>query len=405
MRKARKLLSAILAFTLGVGTTTGFVACNKEKHTHVWSTDYVFDAEYHWFECDDCGKRKDVTLHVNRGEGVCDTCNAPLPTEDVSYELSVDGTYASVTGYEGFETALVIANTYEGVPVTHIMEEAFDGYDSLIRVDLPDSITTIGDRAFSGCSSLEGIRIPLSVTYLGEEAFDGCSAMTYLFCEAESEPTTWHENWKSEGHYPLWGYNGKRMTNVSPKAVVIGESVFNTNDNRKQITENNHLIEIDPPEPFSILSRFDAKTEGAQAWGYGKSALWNYHYDNTNLQEYSDVWFAVKIINAQWTFVDENTSNLYTTAWAYFHLQQVYVDRFDTIFWKIEVSFAGNVWAVNAEQSGKYIDKDRATNSLARMLWDDGFASTDKMAMLIYATTDDVTIYCTEIVGIRKGYR
>jgi hypothetical protein len=239
---------------------------------------------------------------------------------------------------------------------------------------------------------------------VGENAFDGCVDMTYLFCEAESEPTTWHENWISEAHYPQWGYSGTRMKNVSPKAIMIGKSAFNVNGDRKQIVANNDLSEVDPPEGFSMLSRFDAKTDGAQAWGEGKSALWNYHYDNTNLREYSDVWFAAKIVNAQWTFVDPNTKNLYTTAWAYFHLKQLYVDRFGTIFWRIEVSFAGNVCAVNAEQSGKYIDKDRATNSLARMLWDDGFSSTDKMAMLIYATADDVTIYSTEIVGIRKGY-
>ena len=55
-------------------------------------------------------------------------------TEGVIYELSSDGTYAIVKGYEGTATEVVIAKTYEGVPVTEIGDAAFYGCASLTDV-------------------------------------------------------------------------------------------------------------------------------------------------------------------------------------------------------------------------------------------------------------------------------
>ena len=57
------------------------------------------------------------------------------------------------------------------------------------------------------------------------------------------------------------------------------------------------------------------------------------------------------------------------------------------------------------EQSGSYIDDDRPANSIARMLWDEGFSSVDKTAALIYSDSDErASFYCTEILGLKMGY-
>ncbi len=100
------------------------------------------------------------------------------PTEGVVYTLSSDGTYATVTGYEGTATDVVIASTYQGVPVTSIGSRAFYYCISLTGVTIPDSVISIGDEAFYVCASLTGVTIPDSVTSIGDGAFQSCHSLT-----------------------------------------------------------------------------------------------------------------------------------------------------------------------------------------------------------------------------------
>ena len=55
-----------------------------------------------------------------------------------------------------------------------IANSAFYYCDSLIRITIPDSVTSIGDSAFSGCESLTSITIPDSVESIGARAFENC---------------------------------------------------------------------------------------------------------------------------------------------------------------------------------------------------------------------------------------
>ncbi len=73
---------------------------------------------------------------------------------------------------------------------TSIGNEAFNGFSSLISIEIPNSVTSIGKSAFRNCSSLTSIEIPNSVTYIGWNAFRGCSNLT-IYCEADSEPSGW----------------------------------------------------------------------------------------------------------------------------------------------------------------------------------------------------------------------
>jgi len=61
-----------------------------------------------------------------------------------------------------------------------IAGDAFDECSNLIRVSLPEGLTSIGDSAFAYCYNLNSINLPESLTSIGAGAFSQCSSLINL---------------------------------------------------------------------------------------------------------------------------------------------------------------------------------------------------------------------------------
>ena len=125
-------------------------------------------------------KMLDMIDH-NYIDNVCSECGKEEyeNKESLEYELSNDGTYYIVVGIGTvIETDIVIPETYKGLPVKEIGDEAFADCVSLINITIPETIKSIGNGAFSWCESLTNITIPDSVIIIGEEAFSCCELLT-----------------------------------------------------------------------------------------------------------------------------------------------------------------------------------------------------------------------------------
>lgn len=104
-------------------------------------------------------------------------------------ETSMNLKYASINNGEAYEvfrgteenTDLVIAEYYNGKPVVSIGERAFEGFDVLKRVTIPNAVKNIKDWAFAKCNGLLNIDIPQSVEEIGNYAFANCSGLKSLF--------------------------------------------------------------------------------------------------------------------------------------------------------------------------------------------------------------------------------
>lgn len=107
------------------------------------------------------------------------------------------------------DTVLVIPSTYNGLPVRRIEKGAFQYYDSLKSVVIPNSVTEIGESSFMCCESLTNVTIPESVTYIHEGAFAGCVNLQSFTVRPDNS------TYKSvDGN--LYYKNGKKLLHYAP---------------------------------------------------------------------------------------------------------------------------------------------------------------------------------------------
>ena len=115
------------------------------------------------------------------------------------FVYSVSGNTATISAYEGEDTALTIPariagrrvalieegfldNTSvtevifsEDITMIELEEGVFEDNTKLTYVSLPDSLKEIPERAFSDCTGLVRVKLPSSLEKIGASAFEGCS--------------------------------------------------------------------------------------------------------------------------------------------------------------------------------------------------------------------------------------
>ncbi len=122
---------------------------------------------------------------INCGNVACN-CTPPTETppeetgtDGLEYTLSDDETYYIASGIgSATDTDIVIASTYNDLPVTSIGYRAFADCYELTSVVIPEGVTTIKTAAFSSCWKMQNITIPNSVKAIGISAFASCWELT-----------------------------------------------------------------------------------------------------------------------------------------------------------------------------------------------------------------------------------
>ena len=149
--------------------------------SHEWKAKYGWDKGVHWQICSACDGTNSQVAHTVGADGYCTVCDNPIAGSDgVLYWPSSSGAYAEVIDYVGDSARVVIAEEYEGLPVTHISHNAFEN-KNISSIVLPSSITNIGESAFARCSAMQSISIPASVTEIASGAFSNCSNLSAVY--------------------------------------------------------------------------------------------------------------------------------------------------------------------------------------------------------------------------------
>ena len=138
-------------------------------------------------------------------------------TNGVELTLSNDKTYCTVTGYDGTDTAVIIPESVDGIPVTKIAASAFIDKQKITSITVPDSVTSIGDRAFYGCTSLTSVTIGNSVTSIGYGAFSDCTSLTSVRIP---------DSVTSIGDYAFYYCTSLTSITIPDSVTSIGEEAF-----------------------------------------------------------------------------------------------------------------------------------------------------------------------------------
>lgn len=93
------------------------------------------------------------------------------------FEYVFNNNTVTITKYNGFDQAIRIPDTINGVKVMSLDEYSFNENENLKEIVIPENIKEIGYAAFAHCTALEYIELPQSLTRINDNAFYSCSSL------------------------------------------------------------------------------------------------------------------------------------------------------------------------------------------------------------------------------------
>lgn len=145
---------------------------------------------------------------------------------DAVFEYITENGEASVTGYTGNDTELVIPDTLGDCPVTSVAENAFMGRSDIVSCVLPDSVRTIGARALSGCPWLESITLGSNVAEIGDYAFTSCPELSEIEVAADNPTYTAINGCLYDKKDTLLLYAGSGKAEIAASTKAVGKAAF-----------------------------------------------------------------------------------------------------------------------------------------------------------------------------------
>lgn len=155
-----------------------------------------------------------------------------------TYTVDDDGN-ATITGYKGNSSIIIIPETIDGYQVTKIGNGAFKDNNVIQNVIIPDCVVLLGCGAFQNCKALDTVYIPRNVevgAYVAQSSaypgpFQGCISLEDItFAEGTTKI--------SEG---LFYNSGIRRLIIPDTVTSIGYKAFASCENLSVIEWNNSL--------------------------------------------------------------------------------------------------------------------------------------------------------------------
>ena len=193
-------------------------------YKEAWGTDYIF-----------VNNENTLTIHVETPGTLSDKIFDVGQRPTFVTKLTVTGTLNDddFTCMRETMTSLVDVDLSG---ITNTTGVKFNGKSNLIKISLPENLTSIEYEAFNSCSSLTSITIPNSVTSIGSSAFSWCKSLTSI---------TIPNSVTSIGISAFYSCDALKSITIPNSVTSIGISAFYACDALKSITIPNSITSIE----------------------------------------------------------------------------------------------------------------------------------------------------------------
>lgn len=174
------------------------------------------------------------------------------------FNYTLSGSRATITGYSGSDTEVVIPDKIKGNRVVAVAngafdqkasaitsivfestfsgielgEEVFKDLTALTKVVLPSGLKEIPDDCFYGCKSLKEVYIPSGLTSIGENAFYNCTALKFAYNstsygdDVDEEVFYLPQSLLEIGNSAFYGCTSLVGVSINKNLEKIGDSAF-----------------------------------------------------------------------------------------------------------------------------------------------------------------------------------
>lgn len=214
----------------------------------------------------------------------------------LTYMQLSSGAYGVSVGSEKYLSEIVIPETFNGKPVTAILENAFKGCKDLKKITIPSTINSVADGAFAECGNLEFTEFS-GALYVGNENnphlilvkaknpnIMSCTVNenTIAICDYAFEDCKKLENIKLSNVKNIGSYAFKNCVALSSDIKIpegsthIGPETFYGCSNIKKVSIPKSVSNIGM-SAFSGCSALESVTfaEGSLMSGFGNAVFYN----------------------------------------------------------------------------------------------------------------------------------
>ncbi len=154
--------------------------------------------------------------------------------DDILYEINSPDT-ATITGYYGNSSNIIIPQEIEGYTIIAIGDSAFSYSDSIVSVTIPDTVAYIGDSAFHSCTSLRNVKLGSGLEIIAEYAFWDCTLLksikipdsVFTICESA-----------------FYGCSSLSLVEIGNSVEVIGDYAFYDCKSLKTVIMNDSVSDL-----------------------------------------------------------------------------------------------------------------------------------------------------------------
>lgn len=248
----------------------------NEPEEHLYSTDYSYDGENHWFQCQKCDDKKGLASHEysNSCDTDCNVCNSPRTVEH-DYEWVIDKkANCGESGIKHQQCIICNAKQNEGTLINATGDHDYDNANCKVPKTCKVCGDTIGDKLdheyANACDT--DCNLCGKVREVGEHKYTNEVDRDCNICDAPREINGQHlieENGKV--YYYLDGDKSTEtgLFKIAGKWLYIENGVFMSD--------------------ATTLIKYKGK------WFYVKSGEWT---KTSELVKYKGVWFLVR--NGKW---------------------------------------------------------------------------------------------------------